>query len=109
MQDYYERCSAVLFTAFNEDLGLTPMEAMARGKPVIAVNRGGPREVVEHEVTGYLVEADSDTRRRRGAARRQPEAAGDGARRAGRVRRFVGTLRGDLDDLLEDALRSPGG
>ena len=58
MGDYYSRCSAVLFTAFNEDLGLTPMEAMARGKPVIAVNRGGPREVVEDGVTGFLVEAD---------------------------------------------------
>ncbi len=58
MADYYSRCSAVLFTAFNEDLGLTPMEAMARGKPVIAVNRGGPREVVEDGVTGYLVEAE---------------------------------------------------
>ena len=57
MGAYYERCTAVLFTAFNEDLGLTPMEAMARGKPVIAVNRGGPREVVEHGVTGYLVDA----------------------------------------------------
>jgi glycosyltransferase involved in cell wall biosynthesis len=58
MWDYYDRCTAVLFTAFNEDLGLTPMEAMARGKPVIAVNRGGPREVVEDRVTGYLVEAE---------------------------------------------------
>ena len=36
MRDYYDRCAVTLLTAFNEDLGLTPMEAMARGKPVIA-------------------------------------------------------------------------
>ncbi len=60
MNDYYRRCSAVLFTAFNEDLGLTPMEAMSHGKPVIAVNKGGPMEVVEHQKTGYLVSADAN-------------------------------------------------
>ncbi|TXH35863.1 MAG: glycosyltransferase family 1 protein [Burkholderiaceae bacterium] len=61
MRDYYNRCSAMLFTAFNEDLGLTPMEAMASGKPVIAVDKGGPQEVVEHQVTGYLVPADPNS------------------------------------------------
>jgi glycosyltransferase involved in cell wall biosynthesis len=58
MNDLYARCTAVLFTAFNEDFGLTPVEAMARGKPVIAVNCGGPRETVLHDVTGLLVDAD---------------------------------------------------
>ncbi|RYG12867.1 MAG: glycosyltransferase [Burkholderiales bacterium] len=61
MRDYYDRCSAMLFTAFNEDLGLTPMEAMASGKPVIAVDRGGPREVVQLQVTGYLVPAEPNS------------------------------------------------
>ena len=50
----YERCTAVLFTAFNEDWGIVPLEAMAAGKPVVAVNRGGPSETVLHGETGYL-------------------------------------------------------
>jgi glycosyltransferase involved in cell wall biosynthesis len=60
MRDHYRACYAVLLTAFNEDLGITPMEAGAHGKPVIAVDRGGPREVVVHEQTGLLVEPESE-------------------------------------------------
>jgi glycosyltransferase involved in cell wall biosynthesis len=58
MRDLYNRCYALLFTAFNEDLGLTPLEAMACGKPSIAVNRGGPTEIIAHNETGVLVEPD---------------------------------------------------
>ena len=46
---------AVLYTPFNEDWGLVPLEAMAAGKPVIAVNRGGPLETVVHQKTGFLM------------------------------------------------------
>jgi glycosyltransferase involved in cell wall biosynthesis len=59
MEELYRGCYAVLFTAFNEDLGLTPIEAMAHGKPVIAVNRGGPTEVVLDGETGFLAECDA--------------------------------------------------
>lgn len=54
MRSLYEGCTALLFTAFNEDWGLTPLEAMAAGRPVIAVNRGGPRESVADGLTGFL-------------------------------------------------------
>lgn len=101
---WYDRCAAVLFTAFNEDLGLTPMEAMARGKPVIAVNRGGPREVVEDGVTGWLVEAEPE-RFREAMARLVSDPARQRAMgRAGleRVKRFTWErFVSDLDDVLE--------
>jgi len=59
MEALYRRCHAVLFTPFNEDQGLTPLEAGMHGKPVIAVNRGGPTETVVHEGTGLLVEPEA--------------------------------------------------
>lgn len=38
-----------------EAFGLVLLEAMALGKPIVATNIGGPPEVVENEVSGYLV------------------------------------------------------
>jgi glycosyltransferase involved in cell wall biosynthesis len=55
----YSSTYATLFTAFNEDWGIVPLESMAFGKPTIAVNRGGPRESVVHGVTGFLVEPNA--------------------------------------------------
>ncbi|MDD1719950.1 MAG: glycosyltransferase, partial [Methanoregulaceae archaeon] len=55
--DLYARCKGHICTAMDEDLGLTPIEAMASGKPVVAVNEGGFRETVTAK-TGILVPAD---------------------------------------------------
>jgi glycosyltransferase involved in cell wall biosynthesis len=57
MDDLLRRASFCLFTAFNEDWGIVPLEAMANAKPVIAFNSGGPRESMLHGVTGYLLPA----------------------------------------------------
>ncbi|WP_305066739.1 glycosyltransferase [Methanoculleus sp.] len=55
--DLYARCRGHVCTALDEDFGLTPVEAMAAGKPVVAVNEGGFRETVTAD-TGMLVDAD---------------------------------------------------
>lgn len=55
LRKLYSNCTAVLYPPINEDYGLVPLEGMASGKPVIAVNEGGPRETVVHERTGWLV------------------------------------------------------
>jgi glycosyltransferase involved in cell wall biosynthesis len=56
--DLYRNCRATLFTAFNEDYGIVPLEGMAFGKPCIAVNRGGPLDTIVHGVNGFLEEPE---------------------------------------------------
>lgn len=43
---------------FDEPFGLSVIEAMACGTPVIACNRGSMRELIDHGVTGFLVDSD---------------------------------------------------
>lgn len=57
----YQRCTAVVFTAFNEDWGLVPLEGMACGKPIVATDRGGPRESIVHGETGWLERDDIES------------------------------------------------
>ncbi len=107
----YNGCTAVLFTAFNEDWGLVPLEAMAAGKPVIAVDRGGPRETILHGQTGFLEQDDPDA-----FARRMLQLAADQtlARRMGlagteRVRHFTWDTFVEGLDLMVDQLAETAG
>jgi glycosyltransferase involved in cell wall biosynthesis len=55
--DLFARCRGLIATATDEDFGITPLEAMASGKPVVAVREGGYMETITSE-TGVLVEPD---------------------------------------------------
>jgi len=54
--DLYANCKGFITTSKNEDFGMTPVEAMASGKPVIAPNEGGYKETVIDGVTGKLID-----------------------------------------------------
>ncbi len=53
VSEYYERARGLLFPGV-EDFGLVPVEAMARGCPVIALGEGGACETVLDGQTGVL-------------------------------------------------------
>lgn len=53
--ELYATCRGLVATSQDEDFGLTPVEAMASGKAVVAVDEGGYRETVVPGETGWLV------------------------------------------------------
>lgn len=52
----YGGCRAFLALATDEDFGITPVEAMAAGRPVIAYRGGGYLETVAEGKTGQLID-----------------------------------------------------
>jgi len=59
VRDYYQRCRALIFPG-QEDFGMTPVEAQASGRPVIAFGHGGARETVDGNlVEDYSLESDA--------------------------------------------------
>lgn len=60
LQQKLKKCRALLMTPrWIEAFGNVAIEALACGVPVIAYERGGPKEIVRHGATGFLVEPDS--------------------------------------------------
>ena len=53
IKDYYAKCRAFIFPG-EEDFGITPLEAMASGRPVIAYGKGGALETVVDGETGVF-------------------------------------------------------
>lgn len=53
--EYYGRCRGLIATSRDEPFGMNAIEAMASGKPVIAVKEGGYLETVVDGKTGVLI------------------------------------------------------
>ncbi len=56
LRDLYTKAKGFIATAMNEDFGMTVVEAMASGKPVIAPNEGGFKESLVDGETGKLID-----------------------------------------------------
>lgn len=56
LKELYSECKGFITTAKDEDFGMTVVEAMASGKPVIAPNEGGYKETVVNGKTGVLMD-----------------------------------------------------
>lgn len=56
---HYEHCKAFIFPGI-EDFGITPLEAQAAGKPVIAFRGGGVLETVRENETGLFFDDQND-------------------------------------------------
>jgi glycosyltransferase involved in cell wall biosynthesis len=102
--ELYGTCRGFVATSQDEDFGLTPVEAMASGKAVVAVDEGGYRETVVPWKTGWLVPATAAavaqavreaTMERLGALRpscQERARAFDAPRFVGRMRELIGEL-----------------
>jgi D-inositol-3-phosphate glycosyltransferase len=107
LSTYYRAADACLVPSRSESFGMVALESAACGTPVVASAVGGLTTLVEHGVTGYLVEGRDPAAyaghveaivRDRALAARLAAAASMRARRytwsvaAARLRRLYGTL-----------------
>jgi len=58
LRDYYAHAQALIFPQ-EEDFGITAVEAMAAGRPVIAYGSGGALEIIQSGVTGLFFKEQS--------------------------------------------------
>lgn len=61
LDELYRRAIALIYPVEDEDFGIVPVEAMARGTPVIAHASGGPLETVIEGKTGLLFKELSES------------------------------------------------
>ena len=57
---FYNQARALIHPSLYEGFGLTLLESMACGTPVIGVNSGGPRDFVTDEVGGLVPECEGN-------------------------------------------------
>lgn len=58
LRSFVGKAIATIYVPIAEDFGISPVESMAAGKPVITVADGGPQETIIHAKTGLLLRPD---------------------------------------------------
>lgn len=107
LADFYRAADVCVVPSHTESFGLVALEAAACGIPVVAANVGGLRTIVDHGVTGVLVEGrspggyasavgellrDTDRARAMGSAAEAASRAYAWSVTAARLRRLYGDL-----------------
>src|SRR5690606_11500957 len=54
LAEFYNTCDVFVSPTLEESFGLTILESIACGTPVVAFNVGGIPDIVEHKIHGYL-------------------------------------------------------
>ena len=88
LKELYATCRGFITTSQGEDFGLTAVEAMASGKPVIAPARGGYLETVIDQATGLLLPAVTAETISAAVRQLNPRAASFGEACAAQARTF---------------------
>lgn len=63
LADAYNAMDVFAFASFTETQGMVLAEAMAAGKPVVALNASGVREVMRDGANGYMLEKSASPRK----------------------------------------------
>ena len=112
LPDFINASDLLVHASVNEQFGQVLVEAMACGLPAIAVDRGGPADILDHGDTGWLIPPDD-----LGAlveamlfAVNEPVArrrAGEAARREADKHYAWGPIGTRLAGILHDSVRRP--
>ncbi len=122
LADAYQAMDLFVFASRSETQGMVLAEAMAAGKPVIALDASGTREVVDDELNGRLLSEDADEAAFAAAvaeffdhpeqARKWTNQAGRTARQFSReasARKLLEVYEGALADAAADRAAGPRG
>jgi glycosyltransferase involved in cell wall biosynthesis len=80
MKNLINRCIATIYLPRDEDFGLSPLESMAAGKPVIGVAEGGLLETIIPRSTGTLLPKQYGTTDLQSALREMPPVRAEAMR-----------------------------
>lgn len=60
VEHFISASDAVVHSSLFEPFGMVVVEAMAAGRPVLAVDKGGPSEIIHHGIDGYLYDGSKE-------------------------------------------------